>query len=198
MAKDFPVKLVHFLGWVLFIFASFLLIVLIIGEGFEFGLIAFCIIAGAFGFFLTRYKRGKKLELKPKPQIIISQPKPTKSRKSQKAPKPDPVQPSEVIETSRKELGIPPGKIFHISYEDYNGNTTERDIEILKIYEKGEKVYIHAFCHLRLEVRLFLIDRIKRMTDDGQQIKDIKKYLLHDFTPPSAEDLAALALEDPE
>ena len=103
--------------------------------------------------------------------------------------------PKKTIETSRQELGIPPGKVFHILYEDSNGSVTERDIEIVKTSQRGEKLYIHAFCHLRLAVRLFSVDRIISITDNGQKI-DVYEYLSRDFTPLSGEDMAALALED--
>ena len=65
MASSFKVKLVHFLGWLLFIISLCVVIAGIIantGEKFEFGIIGFFAVLVAFGFFLTRYKKGKKAE----------------------------------------------------------------------------------------------------------------------------------------
>jgi hypothetical protein len=66
MKGNFKVKLVHFLGWILFIISLCVVIAGLFankGEALEFGIIGFFIVFGAFGFFLTRYKKGKKAEL---------------------------------------------------------------------------------------------------------------------------------------
>ena len=192
MAKGFLIKLLRFWGWVLFIFSCVMIAGLIAssGEGFEFGLVVFFAVFGGLGFLLTRYKKVKKSKTQS-PEPLDSPAKDTPKRRRNTPPEPAP----EVIETSRQELGIPPGKIFHILYEDSSGQVTERDIEIVKTSQRGEKLYIYAFCHLRLAVRLFLVDRIISMTENGQKI-DIYEYLNRDFTPLSGEDMAILASED--
>jgi len=176
MKKGF---LVRFFGWVLFIFSLCIVIAGLIannGESFEFGIIGFFVVLGALGFFLTRYKKEKK----PIQSKIEETPK---KQRRKKTPEPTP----ELIEISRQKLGIPKGKIFHILYEDSSGNVTERDIEIQKVLQRGEKLYIHAFCHLRLAVRLFSVERIIDMTDNGQKV-NIEEYLYRDFTPLSTEN----------
>jgi len=105
----------------------------------------------------------------------------------------------ENIEDARKKLGLPEGNIYRILYEDFNGNITERNIEILKVHEKNSKKYIYAFCHSALDIRTFRIDRITAMTHDKHRINNIWQYLNHEFTPPpGVENLAALALDDAE
>jgi hypothetical protein len=64
MSKNLTIKLVHFLGWVIFALSLCIVIAGLLannGESFEFGLIGFFAILGSFGFFLTRYKREKKV-----------------------------------------------------------------------------------------------------------------------------------------
>jgi len=62
--KNLKIKLVHFLGWLLFIISLCVVIAGVIantGEKLEFGIIGFFVVLGAFGFFLTRYKKEKKV-----------------------------------------------------------------------------------------------------------------------------------------
>lgn len=190
MAKQILVKLVRLLGWVLFIINLIIVLIFIIGilfnsENFDFVIlwltVFFAGFAG-FGFFLTRYKKGKKTDPPVKKEIS-----------EEKLP---PV--AEEIEDGRNKLGVPKSKVFHIVYKNLKGWVTERDIEIIGISEKAEKLYIHAFCHLKLEIRTFLASQIISMTENGQRIEDIRDYLQRNFTPPSAEDLANIALDDTE
>jgi hypothetical protein len=63
MPKNLMIKLVHFLGWLIFILSLCIVIAGLLannGESFEFGLIGSFAVLGGFGFFLTRYKREKK------------------------------------------------------------------------------------------------------------------------------------------
>jgi hypothetical protein len=141
------------------------------------------------GWFIDLFTLGRQVDQYNHPE---NYPSPAPYRSASPSPKiPSP----EEINDRHRELGIPPGRVFHIVYEDANGNVTERDIEILKISERGDDLYIHAFCHLRLEVRRFLESRIIAISVGGQPIEDIKVYLNQDFNPPSAEDLAKLALD---
>lgn len=107
-------------------------------------------------------------------------------------------QPSlEDIEDAREELGLPKGDVYHILYKDFNGNISERNIELLKSYEKKGEQYICAFCHTRLDIRTFRIDRITAMTHDKRRINNIWNYINNDFTPLSdIESLVAQALDD--
>ena len=75
MAGNFKVKLVHFLGWLIFIISLCIVIAGLLansGEPLEFGIIGFFAVFGAFGFFLTRHKKGKRLNfLKMKKLILV-------------------------------------------------------------------------------------------------------------------------------
>jgi hypothetical protein len=82
----------------------------------------------------------------------------------------------EDIEDTREDLNILPGKVFHIEYKDSWGDISERDIEIQKITEKKGKIYIYAFCHLRLMVRSFLASNIISMTYEGRQISENSEF----------------------
>lgn len=149
--------------------------------------------------FFTLGRQVDRFNLGPEPQYTPQSVRPApESNHRVSTPKgvPQPTHSTETIENSRQKLGIPPGKVFHIKYKDAYGGVTVRDIEILKITKKGEDLCIHAFCHLRLEIRRFLANRIVTVSVDGQRIQNIEEYLNQDFTPPSTESLAALALED--
>jgi hypothetical protein len=92
--KDLMVKMTHFLGWVLFILSLCIVIAGLIankGEAFEFQLIGSFAAMGAFGFFLTRYKRGKKAGLSekkeeklPKKQIKVVKEAPISTKNEEK------------------------------------------------------------------------------------------------------------------
>jgi hypothetical protein len=82
----------------------------------------------------------------------------------------------EDIEDTREDLNILPGTVFHIEYKDSWGDISERDIEIQKITEKKGKIYIYAFCHLRLMVRSFLASNIISMTYEGRQISENSEF----------------------
>jgi hypothetical protein len=87
-------------------------------------------------------------------------------------------------ETTRKDLGLPPGKVFHIQYEDSKGDISERDIEIQKIAEVKDKTYIYAYCHLHKATRSFLASRILSMTYYGSPVKDFHDLFQMDFSTP--------------
>jgi hypothetical protein len=93
------------------------------------------------------------------------------------------------------------GKIVFIEYEDAKGGFSDRTIEIRRVYKKGEKLYIDAYCYLADDDRTFLVDRILSMREirKGPKITDIETYLhqLYKKPPPgpSAADLADLARE---
>jgi predicted DNA-binding transcriptional regulator YafY len=93
-------------------------------------------------------------------------------------------------------------KTVFIEYEDIKGNFSDRTIEINRVYKKGGKLYIGAYCFMQGEDRTFLVDRILSMreTRKGPKITDIETYLhqLYKKPPsgPSAADLAVLAQTD--
>jgi TM2 domain-containing membrane protein YozV len=93
-------------------------------------------------------------------------------------------------------------KTVFIEYEDIKGNFSDRTIEINRLYKKGDKLYINAYCFMQGEDRTFLVERILSMRKSRKEpeIKDIETYLYQLYkkpsSGPSAADLADLALED--
>jgi membrane-bound ClpP family serine protease len=51
-------------------------------------------------------------------------------------------------------------KTVFIEYEDAKGGFSDRTIEIRRVYKRGEKLYIDAYCYLADDDRTFLVDRI--------------------------------------
>ena len=70
-------------------------------------------------------------------------------------------------------------KSIFIEYEDSTGNFSDRTIEIKRVYKKGGKLYIDAYCFLAGDDRTFLVDRIVTMKDKykGNIIVNIQAYL---------------------
>jgi hypothetical protein len=101
-------------------------------------------------------------------------------------------------ETTRKDLGLPLGKVFHIQYKDSKGFVSERDIEIQKIAEVKDKTYIYAYCHLHKATRSFLVSRILSMTYYGSPVKDFHDLFQMDFSTPEGfiDRLVKEALEN--
>jgi flagellar biosynthesis component FlhA len=92
------------------------------------------------------------------------------------------------------------GDTVFIEYEDADGNFSDRTIEIKKVYEKGGKLYVLAYCFMKGEDRTFLVERMfgMRKKRGGEKIKDIKGFFLEKKDKPlsaTAEDLAAQAIE---
>lgn len=67
-----------------------------------------------------------------------------------------------------------PGKgRYHIIYTDQRGLTTERDIDIKRIYDDNGQFAMDAFCHLRGAHRSFIEDRIQSAVDlDSGEVVD--------------------------
>lgn len=63
------------------------------------------------------------------------------------------------------------GKRLTIRYNDYSGRKTERDISPIKLVHYDENWYLDAWCHLRKELRSFMLARIERieMLDEAAQ-----------------------------
>jgi len=81
---------------------------------------------------------------------------------------------------------------FLILYKDPNGEITEKYIIIKKLILKGDKLYIHAFCHRQNVFQLFSEDRIVSMKYKNR-IVDIHGLLQQrEFAP--AKDMDELAI----
>lgn len=70
---------------------------------------------------------------------------------------------------------------YFIEYTDIDGNFSSRTIGIIKVYKRGRKIYIDAYCHLAQDSRTFLTQRIKSMKKDDVVIEDIDKYLINKY-----------------
>lgn len=68
-----------------------------------------------------------------------------------------------------------------IEYRDIEGNFSSRTIGILRVFKRGKKLYIDAFCHMANDNRTFLVERIVSMKKDDVIIEDIKAYLTDKF-----------------
>ncbi len=58
-------------------------------------------------------------------------------------------------------------EILRISYHDYHGKTTTRDIDPYYLVYHDGSWYVNAYCHLRRQMRLFKIARITHMNPTG-------------------------------
>jgi hypothetical protein len=70
--------------------------------------------------------------------------------------------------------------IFHIKYQKYGGEISERDIE-LKSVEIGvfdEPSYIRAFCFLREAERDFRLDRIITLSVNGEDVENPELFFV--------------------
>jgi hypothetical protein len=88
-------------------------------------------------------------------------------------------------------------QIVFIEYEDANGSISDRIIKIEKVYIKDEKLFLFAYCFLRMGIKSFRVDRILSMEHSctGTKIKDIEGFLEQEIkTKTSVEDLAVSAL----
>ena len=56
---------------------------------------------------------------------------------------------------------------LRLVYESSDG-ITDRLVEPFSLQIRGQTLYLSAFCHLRQERRTFRVDRIRRMTFDGE------------------------------
>lgn len=66
------------------------------------------------------------------------------------------------------------GKRLAIQYCDYSGRKTKRDISPIKLVHYDENWYIDAWCHLRNELRSFMLARIERvdmLEQDAQSVE---------------------------
>lgn len=65
-----------------------------------------------------------------------------------------------------------------LEYEDYDGQTTSREVNVNEIFVSNLKYYIRGYCHLRNQVRTFRIERILGVTFNHECSKEDKSKLL--------------------
>ncbi len=71
-----------------------------------------------------------------------------------------------IEEIQTKEVrghAVKKGKVYNILYSDSSGNKTERKIRVMRIYKKGKKCVLEAYCYLREDVRYFKTEKIKML-----------------------------------
>ena len=71
--------------------------------------------------------------------------------------------------SSSTQTSIPPETTslrngdYEITYEDIDGNYSSRKIDIERVYKKGGRIYVDAYCYLMADTRTFRVDRIMSM-----------------------------------
>lgn len=55
--------------------------------------------------------------------------------------------------------------VFHLTYEDAGGFLSERVVTVRRIERRATGLYLHAFCHLALAPRCFVVERILEIYD---------------------------------
>jgi len=155
------------------------------------------IILGVLFIFLSSKKFSDKIKISIGNARIRSEQASKKLRQQTEALKKKSVD----IKTKEDQYASE-GETVYIEYEDAHGDYSERTIEITRVYKKGDKLYINAYCFLACDERTFQVDRIVTMKDKykGQEIKDIKAFFeaflnQKSKKTTSATDLAASALE---
>lgn len=85
-------------------------------------------------------------------------------------------------------------KTIEFTYITFDGKTTKREVEPLKIIFKGLNFYICGFCRLREEIRLFKITRIKDLNILENSF--VPKFVdINEFFKPIEENLITLKLK---
>lgn len=65
------------------------------------------------------------------------------------------------------------GRCLQIEYCDYRGRVSRRIISPIKLVHYDENWYLDAWCHLRSELRSFLVARIGQACSDDTQLQNI-------------------------
>lgn len=72
------------------------------------------------------------------------------------------------------------GLVLGLTYEDGQGNTSQRMVRVQAIGPSERGDYVHGFCQLRQAERTFFIDRIQQVVDywTGDTYKDSREFFL--------------------
>lgn len=72
---------------------------------------------------------------------------------------------------------------YHITYTDQRGMTTERDIEIKRVYDDKGKFAIDALCYLRNAHRSFIDERITNAVDldSGEVVSSVAQHAIAQY-----------------
>lgn len=89
------------------------------------------------------------------------------------------------IESIKK--AIAEKKIAKFNYVDLNGKSTEREVEPGLIALKLNRWYLHGFCRLRQDFRLFKLTRIRDLVITDELFETKKNIPTLNFTFPSEE-----------
>ncbi len=79
-----------------------------------------------------------------------------------------------------------------ITYEDADGNISERLVNCIKIVENESERYLWGYCHLRTDFRAFQLDRIREIRDyrTGAHTDDAERFFAP-FRTLAEQDQAA-------
>jgi len=73
-----------------------------------------------------------------------------------------------------------------VTYQDMDGNVSERLVNCLKLVRTPEGTFLWGYCHLRMDFRAFRLDRIQEIRDyrTGAQTKDAEAFFAPFVTQP--------------
>jgi len=192
MANNFLNKFIRFIGWLLFSVSLLLFIVGIsiindeepLGTGFIITVALFAV----FGFFLTRYKKVKKAENTETPKKITAEKSKQKQDEIQgeinakERPPEKEIIETQPFENTAENDSFTENLIYHIEYVDYQGKSSNRDIQINSFSEENGELYLNAFCYLKNEMRQFRVDRIESIAiKDGDPIDYPQQFLWNKY-----------------
>lgn len=80
-------------------------------------------------------------------------------------------------------------KVIEFAYIDLNGNTTQRTVEPYLLALKLNRWYLHGFCRLRQDFRLFKLTRIKKLFFTDENFEARKNDFNFSFDIPSTNDI---------
>jgi len=173
MASNFLIKFVRFLGWLLFIASLFVIIAGIVsitsgGNPADFWLIGIFALFAAFGFFLTRYKKGKKSENSE----ILKTPKKTLTEKLQEQ-KEKSIQKQKELKEQAETL-----KNQYRENKERQANTKEQNIRI-EALERIIREYQNSYYNGEAEISDAEFDRLwdelKSLSPNSPVFKNIGK-----------------------
>lgn len=80
-------------------------------------------------------------------------------------------------------------RIIEFAYIDLNGNATQRAVEPYLLALKLNRWYLHGFCRLRQDFRLFKLTRIKKLFFTDESFEARKNDFNFSFDIPSANNI---------
>jgi len=184
MASKFSIKLVRFLGWLLFIISLFVIIAGIVSitssdsGSMDFWLIGIFALFAAFGFFLTRYKKRENADISEKTDL----PKKSLSEKLQEQ-KEKSIQKQAELQEKIDALKNPPKKETPPPVE--KPNSTNRRIKTLEqLITQYQDSYYNGEAEISDDEFDRLWDELKTLNPDSSVLKKTREVYSE---PPKKE-----------